>query len=320
MEGRGEPNDVKLADWGFQQVHANFMYNIQNYARRTARPGVIGGAPSSWAATTEYTFGKDLMMDFLGTANLMWSTHWPEEEPLSKIVQSLMPEVRRHLHGRSLPSEDGDAVQPIDIAKAANPGAPGLDLPAIKQGRLDGGNQRFEVKAPVIVGVEGESKTTLPLESAPILIGADVSSILFLHASARGAANDMSYRYIHNFPDTADLLGWYEVVYQDGFVETVPVRFGWNILPLTWGKQSDVVAKGNAKELSYAYAADAIPWGDATLFSFEWVNPRFGKVVKEVRLHGTVGFLNTRAKPAPDNAIVLAAISIVKKRLAPPLQ
>ena len=45
----------------------------------------------------------------------------------------------------------------------------------------------------------------------------------------------MSYRYIHNFPDTADLLGWYEVIYQDGFVETVPVRFGWNILPLTWG-------------------------------------------------------------------------------------
>ena len=119
-EGRGEPNDVKLVDWGFQQVHANFMYNIQNYARRTARAGVIGGAPSSWAATNEYTFGKDLMMDFLGTANLMWSSHWPEEDPLSKIVQSLMPEVRRHLHGRSLPSEDGDPVQPIDIAKTAN--------------------------------------------------------------------------------------------------------------------------------------------------------------------------------------------------------
>ena len=64
-----------------------------------------------------------------------------------------------------------------------------------------------------------------------------------------------------NFPDTADLLGWYEVIYQDGFVETVPVRFGWNILPVTWGKQSGVVAKGNAKELSYAYAADAIPCG-----------------------------------------------------------
>jgi hexosaminidase len=99
-EGRGEPNDVKLSDWGFQQIHANFMYNIQNYAR----PGVIGGAPSSWAATTEYTMGKDLMLDFLGTANLMWSTHWPEEQALSKIVQSMMPDVRRRLSGKVLPS------------------------------------------------------------------------------------------------------------------------------------------------------------------------------------------------------------------------
>jgi hypothetical protein len=319
-EGRGEPNDVKLAEWGFQQVHANFMYNIQNYARRTARPGVIGGAPSSWSATNEYTFGKDLMLDFLGTANLMWSTHWPEEEALSKIVQRLMPDVRRRLHGRSLPSENGDPVQTIDIAKAANPGASGLELPVIKRGRLADGNQHFEVQGPVIVGVQGESKTPLPLQSVPIPIGADVSSILFLHATAKAAANDMSYRYIHNFPDTADLLGWYEVVYEDGFVESVPVRFGWNILPVTWGKHSDVVAKGNAKELSYAYAADAIQCGDATLFAYEWVNPRFGKVVTEVRLHGTTGFLNTKAKTVSDNAIVLAGISVVKKRSAPTAQ
>ena len=57
----------------------------------------------------------------------------------------------------------------------------------------------------------------------------------------------MSYRYIHNFPDTADLLGWYEVVYDDGFVETVPVRFGWNILPLSWGKSPTWWRRGTPK-------------------------------------------------------------------------
>ncbi len=318
-EGRGESNDIKLSDWGFQQIHANFMYNIQNYARRTARPGVIGGAPSSWSATNEYTFGKDLMMDFLGTANLMWSTHWPEEDPLSKIVQKMMPEVRRNLGGKSLPSETGDPVTPIDIGSASVAPA-GSGLAQLQPGRIDGGNLHFQVQGPVVVGLQGEAKSALPLQSEAIPIGADVSSIVFLHASSKGAANDMSYRYIHNFPDTADLLGWYEVVYQDGFVETVPVRFGWNILPLTWGKQSDVVAKGNARELSYAYAADAIACGDSTLFAYEWVNPRFGKAVKEVRLHGTSGYLDTRGRPAPDNAIVLAGISVVKKRPAPPMQ
>jgi hypothetical protein len=292
-EGRGEPTDIQLADFGFQQIHANFMYNIQNYARRTARQGVVGGAPSSWSATNEYTMGKDLMMDFLGTANLMWSTHWPAEEPLSKIVQSLMPEVRRHLSGKPLPSENGDTIETIGLGMAAKGGE-------------------------VVVPVQGDTKAPPPSESAAIPIGKDVASIVFLHACRNAVDNDMSYRYIHNFPDTADLLGWYEVVYQDGFVETVPVRFGWNILPLGWGRKSDVVAKGSARELSYAYAADVVTRGDSTFFSYEWVNPRFGKVVKEVRLHGSIGFVNTKGKPTADNAIVLAGISVVPKRQPPP--
>ena len=198
-EGRGEPNDVKLSDWGFQQVHANFMYNIQNYARRTARPGVIGGAPSAWAATNQYTFGKDLMMDFLGTANLMWSTHWPDEESLSKTVQSLMPRSAA-IFKADRAQRGGRSGATGRHRQAANTAASGLDLPVIKQGRLDDGNQHFDVQSPVIVGVQGAAKATLPLQSAPIPIGADVSSIVFLHASARPSANDMSYRYIHNFP------------------------------------------------------------------------------------------------------------------------
>ena len=127
----------------------------------------------------------------------------------------------------------------------------------------------------------------------------------------------MSYRYIHNFPDTADLLGWYDVVYEDGFVNTVPVRFGVNILPLGWGKQPDVIAKGNIKEFSYAYEADLVERGDQTLFAYEWVNNRFGKVVKEIRLHGTTGFRDTKGKPTPDNAVILAGVSVVKKRPTP---
>jgi hypothetical protein len=317
-DGRGEPNDIRLSEFGFRQVHNNFMPNIQNYARRSARPGVVGGAPSAWAATNEYTFGKDLMIDYLGTINLMWSSHWPDEEQLSKIVQSLMPDVRRRLSGKTPPSETGQPTTAAPLGSVANPAADSLNLPPISVGSLNNGNQRFQVEAPVVVGVQGKSKTPLPLVSAPIPIGADVSSIVFLHASAKPAANDMSYRYIHNFPDTADLLGWYEVVYEDGFTDSVPVRFGWNILPLTWGAQSDVIAKGSAKELSYAYAADAVPCGGVTLFAYEWANPRFGKVVKEIRLHGTVGYTDSRNTVTPDNAIVLAAVSVVKKRVPPP--
>jgi hypothetical protein len=316
-EGRGEPNDIKLSDLGFQQVHANFLPDIQNYGRRSARKGVLGGAPSAWAATNEYVFGKDLMIDFLGTINLMWSTHWPEQEQLSKTVQSMMSDIRRRLSGKTPPSETGDAVTPVPLPKQANVGVADL---ALRPGLLENGKQRFELGAPVQVAVEGAGKVSIPPVSDAIPIAADVSSIIFLQATSKPAANDMSYRYIHNFPDTSDLLGWYEVVYEDGFTDSVPVRFGWNILPLGWGKKSDVIAKGSAKELSYAYAADAVPCGDATLFAYEWVNPRFGKVVKQVRLHGTSKFKDSRGGVTPNNIIILAGISVVKKQPAPPMQ
>jgi hypothetical protein len=66
------------------------------------------------------------------------------------------------------------------------------------------------------------------------------------------------------------------------------------------------------------YAADVVWDDDVTLFAYEWVNPRFGKVVREVRLHGTSRFADSRGSVTPANATVLAGISVVKKRVAPP--
>ena len=117
---------------------------------------------------------------------------------------------------------------------------------------MEARGKRFEIPA---VGAAAGGGNPLPREAGPIPAGADVSGIIFRHASARGASNDMSYRYIHNFPNTAGLPGGYQVVYDDGFVDTVPVRFG--------------------------------------------------KAMKEIRLH---------------NAIILAGVSVVKKRPVPPAE
>ena len=56
-------------------------------------------------------------------------------------------------------------------------------------------------------------------------IGQDVSSLIFLHALAKPAASQKAYRLIHNFPDAAVLLGWYEILYADGLIENVPIRW-----------------------------------------------------------------------------------------------
>ena len=87
--------------------------------------------------------------------------------------------------------------------------------------------------------------------------------------------------------------GWYEVVYEDGFVTTIPIRYGVNIAEWNWEKRDS--------SHDYAYGADAVSMGGSvanpiTFFAFEWVNPRLGKVIKEVRLEGYNGFPRRRSR------------------------
>jgi len=264
-EGSGEANDVQLADWGFRQVYMNFEPGIQNYARRSARSSVTGGVPASWAATTEFNFGKDLMYDFLGCANLVWSKHWPAAGELTAMVQERMPDVRRRLSGVEPPSAAGDPVVAVQFA----PGS----------------------------------------ATSGITIGEDASSLIFLHASEAAAVNDMAYRHIFNFDDTADLLGHYEILYEDGFVETVPIRYGVNILEHTWNAA--------ANPGRFCYGADAVQTGSETYFAFEWVNPRFGKAIKQVTLKPSSGFRSSQGKPMAPNAVLLKGINVVKPRSFP---
>jgi hypothetical protein len=145
--------------------------------------------------------------------------------------------------------------------------------------------------------------------AASIDIGQDVSSLIFLHACLKAAANDWVDRYVYNPPDTADLLGFYEVLYEDGLSESVPIRYQVNILEWDWNARK--------KPGAYCYQGEAVEFGaagKATFFAYEWVNPRFGKAIKEVRLRGSSNFVNTRRKPISENAVLLAAVSAVKSR------
>ena len=96
---------------------------------------------------------------------------------------------------------------------------------------------------------------------------------------------------IYNFDDTAEPLGWYEVVYEDGLVETIPIRYGVNILDWRWQQRimSNEKEKGKYSQNKYAYNASAVDCSKdnsnpITFFAFEWKNPRFGKKIKEINL------------------------------------
>ena len=314
----GEFNDIKLEEMGFQQIYGNFAPYIENWPERSIRDSVIGGAPSSWTATTEPNFGRDLMHQFLGCANLLWSKHWPDSHKLWTMVRGMSSQIRQNLRGRSEPSEDGDPVVPIDIADRLNIMADEkvMDqdiLSRLATGELRVGNKIFHLVEPgaIIVGSEGEEKNPLPREVSGIKIGRDVSSLIFLHACAKPAQKMMAYHEIYNTSDTAELLGWYEIVYEDGLVETLPLRYGENILD--WSGQGLY----GADTLNCAASDSSTP---IYFFALEWPNPRLGRRIREINLKGSTGFRKCRTwhgvsdELVPSNALILLALSVVESR------
>lgn len=326
----GLQNEVQLEQFGFKQVYGNMEPHLENYHERSARPTILGGAPSSWAAPTEYNLSKDFLLSVLGCSGMLWSKKELSSDGLYQYTQRLMPEVRPRLSGKVPPSGVGDPVVPLDISSSLN--APSqepafsVDLSAMREGRISSGPRVFDLPGPdsaggktcVMVGTRGTEPNLLPREVPGIKIGHDVTSLIFLHACARAATNKGAYRVIWDEDDSADLLGWYEVVYEDGLPEIIPVRYGVNILEWNWIKGRPARA--------YCPAADEVvcgqaPDGPITFFAYEWVSPRLGKVVEEVRLHGSnrfrgavKGFENAFGDVITNNAVILKAISMVPRR------
>jgi hypothetical protein len=337
-----ETKEMELNQFGFTQVFGNFTPNISNWTARIKKFKVTGGAPSAWASTNEFNFGKDLMIDFLGCANLLWSEHTIGQLELGEIVRESVHAIRAALSGARIPSEDGDPVVPVDISSQANFNA-GIPIFNMKLGTLSSGEvrkgsllfnlvdpQKSSGKSLAAVQAAGSDAVQLPDGIKGIPVNDDVSSLIFLHACARPSANQKAYFNIPDFFDSADLLGWYEVVFEDGYKEIIPVQYGVNILE--WnpggGKSLDQLEGGTGSmQNAYCYMADPVKCSPAgkkdpvTFFAFEWVNTRFGKAIKEVNLYGSINYQATQqdygkvvTESMKSNAIFLAGISKVIKR------
>jgi len=308
-------NEERLSDWGFEQVYGNFEAWIPDFHSRTQRPSIIGGAPSSWQAVTEFNFGKDLLADSTGCAELLWSGRDHTAAERTEALDALMPDIRRNLSGSLAPSAI-DPVVPIDISANFNSDAPGAVLPAPRSARVSRGRLVFELAGPaiqgkttIVVGSQGSDGNPYPQRSGWIPIGKDVTSLIFLHALTKPAGYVTGDNHIFDFADSADLLGSYEIEYEDGLITTVPLRYRWNILDVR--NETGVVA----------YQADILDRGDGTKFyALEWSNPRLGKVIRQICLSGSRGFKNYKGQTIPSNAVILAAVSVVPKRERPKQQ
>jgi hypothetical protein len=329
QQGSAERNEATLDQMGFQQVFGNFEPDIQNYETRKKRPTLLGGAPSAWFATNEIGFGKTLMSTFLGCSNILWTGQATPAKTLSARVQSMLPAIRLRLSGITPPSQTESSIVPVDISRKFNMKdtvpALGVSLEdmgsgSVQSNRVPFNLQRSNGTCAIIVGAEGREVIGLPTAVTGIPVGESPTSLVFLHASARRAKNRQGYRLIWDQSDTADLLGWYEVVYEDGFITTIPIRYGVNILEWNWDQR--------ASANDYCYNADPVSVAShepdrISFFAYEWINPRLGKVVREICLKGATGFRggsddfnNDWGPVISSNAVILAALSIVRKRPA----
>jgi hypothetical protein len=281
------------------------------------------------------------MLDFLGCSNLLWSTHQILQPDMPRIVGGMMPSIRARLKGKLIPSTDGDQVETVDISPKfnlpVNSKSFGMNLTTLKSGMVRSESKSFklpEITAPsapvaVAVGAQGTGENFQTRKVEGIAIHEDVSSLIFLHSCATQASNQKAYFNVPNTFDSSDLLGYYEIVYEDGYKITVPVQYGVNILEWNAGGEKSLDKRQGdtgAPQLAYAYEADPVSLSQSkenpiTFYAFEWTNPRFGKAIKEVNLIGTENYQALQqdyakpvAAPMPGNAILLMGISKVKKR------
>jgi hypothetical protein len=184
----------------------------------------------------------------------------------------------------------------------------------------------------IIVGSRGEGPILGPQESKAITVNEDATSLLFLHGTSHMGINQDAYYCLSNFADTAELLGWYEIKYEDGLLITVPLRYGVNIAAISPNSRMIGATDGAPERGPTApYDAEAIECSGnsgtgARFYAFEWVNPRLGKVITEVQLKGASGFTGPPSEfhgrpcvPAKSKAVIFAAMSILKMRPAPEL-
>lgn len=301
--------DAELTGKGFRFLYGNFRgLGFENWEERSRKHKVLGAEVSSWCAAEEFELGKMHVPHALSSIPFLWCVHCPPKERIMRKVMSLLPGVRERMAGTWMPPV---RVRParqrtLDLSEHFNSRlkGKGWDLGGLRQGRFTADGLTCRLGKGVIVVRRPRRKGKGGASSVEIPLGRRFAKLVFLQsATAPGRrpwhAGDGTF-----FPrESSELLGVYDVVFEDGMVLEAEVRYAENVG--TW----DAGLTGiyyHARSVVAGRLPDGSPlviWGN------EWTNPRPDVAIHAVRFRGAAGA--SEALP-----ILLGITGIEKVRLS----
>jgi hypothetical protein len=308
-------------------VYGNFRrtFRSQDYYRRSGDTSVLGGAISSWEQTEELNFAKDIVPELIDCGALLW-TAADGEQPRQSGFQQAARMLRTAHRPVGVPSMEGQSAVSV-AASAFNVDSPQeapflISADAAGRGDVWVGSLPFRILGADGSPVPGVPANTVgprgatPSPTITVTIDADCSSVAFLHACLNPGKSFPSHAAVYNQPDTAELVGWYEVEYTDGYRITIPLRIGAAIHDVAFLRRPPLPAicpLTDPVELPVAHGSAET----AGFYAYEWRNPRFGKTIRHVVLRGACGFRCADGSRAEENAVVLLGVSYTPAALPP---
>jgi hypothetical protein len=289
----GEEGDATFRKLGWPFVVGNFAGSEEkDWPGRVARHGALGGEVSSWGAFEEFVLGKLQVAEAVYSANLLWSVQDPKKEDALEHVGHLLPEVRGMLAQKPLPSYGADPMrfEVLDIVSAFNhpPRGDGWDLGGLRPGRHYVAGLPYAIADPA--GWGGLSAVSVarrpgdtPTRGALPVRGRWASLVFIQSASGTGRPAIHAGDQTHFPREASELLGFYEIRYEDDLVSTHEIRY------------DETVGRWDAGlGLPFYFArplvAGTLPDGrPAVVWASEWANPRPDVPIASVTLVGSPG-------------------------------
>ena len=291
----GTRGDEVFKDLGWKFIVGNMAgTREQDWTARVRESGLLGGEISSWCALDEFELAKLNIPEAAYSINLLWSDRYPEKEKAMEHMAFELAGIRSRLAAEPPASANATPTrfEVLDIKSAFNhpPKGDKWDLSGLKVGDMfynavplhigdpapTGGNNLVRVAR--MDGIEGR-----PMEVELPVRGRWAALVFFQSATEKGRPTVHAGDATHFPRESSELIGFYEIRWEDGLVTSHPIR--WDETLAEWD-----CGLSRMYYFTRAIVAGTLPDGSqAVIWGSEWTNTRPDIAIESVKMVGANG-------------------------------